>query len=137
MQFNVMNTKRPKFPMIVKRGSCAVKIYRDQKPQGTYYRVAYHLGGKRHRLNFRDLETATTEAEAKASQLSRGDVDAVQLSGRDRLIYGRALDAVNVRYGRGALRPGAAVSKPRWGMRQSNVSPRYTTHIEEILRVKA
>jgi DNA polymerase V len=49
----------------------------------------------------------------------------------------RALDAVNVRYGRGTLRPGAVVSKPRWGMRQSNVSPRYTTHIEEILRVKA
>src|SRR6476659_2716425 len=89
-----MNTKKPKFPMIVKRGSCAVKIYRDQKPQGTYFRVAYHLGGKRHRLNFRDLETATNEAEAKASQLSRGDVDAVQLTGRDRLIYGRAVDAV-------------------------------------------
>lgn len=89
-----MNTKKPKFPIVVKRGSCAVKIYRDQKPQGTYFRVAYHLGGKRHRLNFRDLETATTEAEAKASQLSRGDVDAVQLSGRDRLVYGRALDAV-------------------------------------------
>ena len=89
-----MKTKKPKFPMIVKRGSCAVKIYRDQKPQGTYFRVAYHLGGKRHRLNFRDLETATNEAEAKASQLSRGDVDAVQLSGRDRLVYGRALDAV-------------------------------------------
>jgi integrase len=89
-----MNTKKPKFPITVKRGSCAVKIYRDQKPQGTYFRVAYHLGGKRHRLNFRDLATATNEAEAKASQLSRGDVDAVQLSGRDRLVYGRALDAV-------------------------------------------
>src|SRR5215468_10487722 len=89
-----MNAKRQRFPIVVKRGSCAVKIYRDQKPQGTYFRVAYHLGGKRHRLNFRDLESATNEAEAKASQLSRGDVDAVQLSGRDRLIYGRALDAV-------------------------------------------
>jgi integrase len=89
-----MNTKKPKFPMIVKRGSSAVKIYRDQKPQGVYFRLAYHLGGKRHRLHFRDLQTATNEAEAKASQLSRGDVDAVQLSGRDRLVYGRALDAV-------------------------------------------
>ncbi|HMF45137.1 MAG TPA: tyrosine-type recombinase/integrase [Candidatus Udaeobacter sp.] len=71
-----------------------MKIYRDRKPEGTYYRVAYHLGGKRHRLNFRDLQTAANEAEAKASQLSRGDVDAAQLSGRDRLVYGRALDAV-------------------------------------------
>src|ERR1041385_43888 len=89
-----MKAKRQRFPVTIKRGSCAVKIYRDRKSTGTYYRVAYHLGGKRHRLNFRDLETATNEAEAKASQLSRGDVDAVQLSGRDRLVYGRALDAV-------------------------------------------
>ena len=86
--------KRVRFPIVVKRGSCAVKIYRDRKPEGTYYRVAYHLGGKRHRLNFRDLQAATNEAEAKASQLSRGDVDAAQLSGRDRLVYGRALDTV-------------------------------------------
>ncbi|MEO7168398.1 MAG: hypothetical protein ABI016_15370 [Chthoniobacterales bacterium] len=89
-----MNAKKPKFPIVVKRGSCAVKIYRDQKPEGIYFRVAYYLGGKRYRLNFRDLQTATNEAEAKASQLSRGDLDAVHLSGRDRLIYGRALDAV-------------------------------------------
>src|SRR5437660_7747893 len=89
-----MKAKRRRFPIVVKRGSCSVKIYRDRKPTGTYYRVAYHLGGKRHRLNFPDLEAATTEAEAKASQLSRGDMDAVQLTGRDRLVYGRALEAI-------------------------------------------
>src|SRR5215469_2051088 len=86
--------KRIRFPIVVKRGSCTVKIYRDRKSEGTYYRVTYHLGGKRHRLNFSNLKEATDEAEAKASQLSRGDVDAVQLSGRDRLEYGRAKDAV-------------------------------------------
>jgi len=89
-----MKAKRIRFPIIVKRGSSIVKIYRDRKPTGTYYRVAYHIGGKRHRLHFNDLEKATSEAEAKAAQLSRGDVDAMQLSGRDRLVYGRALDAV-------------------------------------------
>jgi len=89
-----MKAKRFRFPITIKRGSSSVKIYRDRKPEGTYYRVAYHLGGKRHRLNFRDLGAARNEAEAKASQLSRGDIDAVQLSGRDRLVYGRALDAV-------------------------------------------
>jgi hypothetical protein len=74
-----------------------VKIYRDRKPTGTYYRVAYHIGGKRHRLHFNDLEKATratSEAEAKASQLSRGDIDAAQLTGQDRLAYGRAVEAV-------------------------------------------
>jgi integrase len=89
-----MKAKRHRFPIVVKRGSSVVKIYRDRKQTGTYYRVAYHIGGKRHRLNFNDLEKATSEAEAKASQLSRGDVDAMQLSGKDRLVYGRAVEAV-------------------------------------------
>src|SRR4026209_2776371 len=89
-----MKAKRIRFPITIKRGSSSVKIYRDPKPTGTYYRVAYHIGGKRHRLHFNDIEKATREAEAKASQLSRGDIDAMQLSGKDRLVYGRALDAV-------------------------------------------
>jgi integrase len=89
-----MNKKRIRFPIVVKRGSSVVKIYRDRKPTGTYYRVAYHLGGKRHRLHFNDLEEATNEAKAKAAQLSRGDVDAAQLTGKDRLVYGRAVEAV-------------------------------------------
>ena len=61
-----MKAKRIRFPIIVKRGSSVVKIYRDRKPTGTYYRVSYHIGGKRHRLHFNDLEKATNEAEAKA-----------------------------------------------------------------------
>ena len=89
-----MKAKRHRFPIVVKRGSSIVKIYRDRKPTGTYFRVAYHIGGKRHRLHFNDLEKATTEAEAKAAQLSRGDIDAIHLTGRDRLVYGRALEAV-------------------------------------------
>src|ERR1700687_498783 len=89
-----MKAKRDRFPIIVKRGSCSVKIYRDRTPAGTYYRVCYHLGGRRLRLNFADLDKAKDEAEAKAAQLSRGDMDAMQLSGKDRLIYGRALEAV-------------------------------------------
>jgi integrase len=89
-----MKAKRRRFPVVIKRGSSVVKIYRDRKPTGTYYRVSYHIGGKRHRLHHNDLEKAIIEAEAKASQLSRGDVDAMQLSGKDRLVYGRAVEAV-------------------------------------------
>ena len=95
MQFSTeMRAKAAAFPLTVKAGSTAVKIYRDRKPSGDYYRVVYYLGGKRHRLNFTTLEEARTEAQAKAAQLARGDVDAVQLNGRDRLTYGRALDAI-------------------------------------------
>jgi integrase len=89
-----MKAKRQRFPIAVKSGSCTVKIYRDRKPSGTYYRVAYQIGGKRHRLNFTDLDDAKKEAEAQANKLSRGDIDAMLLTGRDRLVYGRALEAV-------------------------------------------
>ena len=89
-----MSPRIESFPLVIRAGSSVVKIYRDRKRAGDYYRVVFHLGGKRHRLNFRDLEHAKTEAQAKASQLARGDVDAAQLSGRDRLVYGRALEAI-------------------------------------------
>jgi hypothetical protein len=73
-----MKAKRHRFPIIVKRGSCVVKIYRDRKPVGTSFRVAYHIGGKSHRLHFNDVEKATSEAEPNPAQLSR--VNAGQLS---------------------------------------------------------
>ena len=75
---------------MVKAGSTAVKVYRDRKRSRDYFRLVFYLGGKRNRLNF----AAKTEAAAKAAQLARGDVDAVRLTGKDRLIYGRALDAI-------------------------------------------
>ena len=74
-----------------------MKIYRDRKGEGTYYRVVYYLpdrNGKsrRHRLNFHDLEAATNEAELKASHLSRMDRYASEFDGKDRLEYARAKD---------------------------------------------
>jgi len=89
--------KRVRFPIVVKRGSCAVKIYRDRKPEGTYYRVVYYLpdqDGKshRHRLNFHDLKAAINEAELKAAHLSRMDRYASEFDGKDRLEYARAKD---------------------------------------------
>ncbi|PAW76990.1 MAG: hypothetical protein B9S32_12865 [Verrucomicrobia bacterium Tous-C9LFEB] len=90
-----MKTKLSKFPITVQRGSSVVKIYREStKTSGTYYRVSFYKGGKRCGLNFTDLDKAKLEAEAKAAQLSRGDLDALQITGKDRLIYGRALEAV-------------------------------------------
>jgi len=87
--------KGEKFPLTIKAGSSSVKIYREIRPDGSvYYKLSYHLGGKRHRPSFADLEEAKKEAAAKAAQLSRGDIDAMQLNGKDRLAYGRALEAV-------------------------------------------
>jgi integrase len=88
-------TKGDKFPLTIKAGSSSVKIYREPRDDGSiYYKLSYHLGGKRHRPSFADLDEAKNEAQAKAAQLSRGDIDAMQLNGKDRLTYGRALDAV-------------------------------------------
>ena len=88
-------TKAKKFPLTIKAGSSAVKIYLESRPDGSiYYKLSYHLGGKRHRPSFADLDEAKNEAAAKAAQLARGDVDAMQLNGKDRLAYGRALEAI-------------------------------------------
>jgi integrase len=92
-----MSAKRPHpdvFPVIVKDGSAVVKIYRDQNRSGEYFRVVFYLSGKRNRLHFSTLAEARKEAKEKASQLSRGDLDATRLTGQDRLIYGRALNAI-------------------------------------------
>lgn len=90
-----MKAQKVKFPYLVKVGSSSVTIYRQTKPSGDYYILSYYLGGKRQRPTYANFEEAKIEAEAKAAQLARGDVDAVQLTGRDRLVYGRALDAIS------------------------------------------
>ncbi len=92
-----LKEKSAKFPISVKAGSSSVKIYRDRKRSGDYFRLVFYLSGKRHRLNFNSLDAAKKEAAAKAAQLARGDLDAVQLTGKDRLTYGRALDAIKPR----------------------------------------
>lgn len=48
-----------------------------------------------------------------------------------------AADAINRRHGRYTVRPLALGSGREWDMRRQNVSPRYTTRIDEVLRVKA
>jgi DNA polymerase V len=49
----------------------------------------------------------------------------------------RAMDSVNQRYGRGTLRPGAVAVRPAWRMCCGNISPSYTTGINDILRATA
>lgn len=47
-----------------------------------------------------------------------------------------ALDAINQRYGRGALTTGAAVRRGGWVMRQTRKSPSYTTCWHDLIRVR-
>lgn len=49
-----------------------------------------------------------------------------------------ALDALNGRFGRDAVRPGGLIAKPAsWSMRRGNLSPCYTTRIEDVMQAKA
>jgi hypothetical protein len=38
-----MATRNKNFPLTIKAGSSAVKIYKETKPNGEYYRVCYYL----------------------------------------------------------------------------------------------
>ena len=49
-----------------------------------------------------------------------------------------ALDAINARYGRDSIRPGGLARRSRdWAMKRGNLSPAYTTRLEDILTVRA
>ena len=48
----------------------------------------------------------------------------------------KAMDAINAHEGKGTIRPAQVPGTAAWGGRQRNVSPRYTTRLEEILRAQ-
>jgi hypothetical protein len=73
-------------------------IFRENIPGPEAFRPLFParlLSGQKAASSELQLSRCREErAAAKAAQLARGDMDAVQLTGRDRLIYGRALDAI-------------------------------------------
>jgi DNA polymerase V len=49
-----------------------------------------------------------------------------------------AIDALNSRHGRDAVRPGGLLRSARvWSMKRGNLSPCYTTRVTDLLTVKA
>ena len=62
-------------PMIVKRGSAIVKIYRTPSVEKERFMVVYWLNGERNRVAFVDPAKAKAEADAVANQLTSGDLD--------------------------------------------------------------
>lgn len=108
-------SKRTPFPITIKAGATAIKIYRSPlkvsasvKPSaegnGTpanrsdapstkvydSYMVSFYRGGKRERKRFASLELARGEAERVRTSLLNEDLAALQLTGQDRLVYVRA-----------------------------------------------
>ena len=86
------------------------------------------------------LDLRAASASVQLALALEGDTGTAQTR-RERLM--QALDAVNVRYGQGALQLASAGVRqaqepaPVWQMRQQRRSPRYTTRWDELLRVRA
>jgi DNA polymerase V len=59
------------------------------------------------------------------------------IDGERRMRLMEAVDSINRRQGRHAVRPLAMGHDRDWEMRRGRLSGRYTTHLDEILRVKA
>ena len=81
---------RPAFPIEVKRGSVAVKIYKTPTRGYDSFTVCYYQDGKRRRTLFGDLEVARTEAETIATRLGNVDSNVLTLTSADRAAYLRA-----------------------------------------------
>lgn len=84
--------KTPKFPILIKRGSAVVKIYRSETRGHIEYVVAYYEGQQRKREKFADLAQAKREAAAKATALCNGELDVLSLRSEDKALYVRALN---------------------------------------------
>lgn len=79
--------KPPIWPVLVKRGSSTVKIYKVENRGKTVYNVAWHEGAQRHRRMLADLTKAKSEAKIIADRINAGQGDALRLTGRDRDAY--------------------------------------------------
>src|ERR1700722_213679 len=88
--------KQQKFPMAVKCGNVSVKIYRQKSRRGyTTFTVShYEEDGMLQRFTIADFEDAKSHADETAERLNRGDGFTLMLEGADRLVYARAMTAL-------------------------------------------
>lgn len=67
-------------------------------------------------------------------QLPAADLFATRDPERSRALM-TALDAINGRYGRETVRPGGTRQQRAWSMRRANLSPCYTTRLDDLMPV--
>src|SRR2546428_252442 len=88
------NGSAKRFEAIELRPRWSVKINHTPNKGRDYFTVSYYdENGKRQRRVFPELRLAQTEAEKFRSKMDAGLLPGILLSGRDRLIYERALAA--------------------------------------------
>jgi integrase len=90
---------RSEWPLKIKNGNCAVRIYKYTNRKGdtdyTEYKVASHdLNGKRKLQTFADLGDAKRVAKGIVDSFSGHDVDAMTLKAKDAAVYKRAIESL-------------------------------------------
>ena len=86
----------PKWPASITVGNVTVKVYKTASRGYDLYQVAYRdCNGSRKRLSFSDSNKAKSEARKIATQLQRGEIQALKLQGADRIAYERAAKTVS------------------------------------------
>jgi len=77
---------------LVRSGSVALKIYElTRAPAKKYFTVAWQIGPKRYRQNFKTLDIAKTFAQDKADALASGQVAAPSMTVADAQTYREAV----------------------------------------------
>ncbi len=88
------SSNAPGFPLTVRKGHAAVKIYRMRQRSGWNFAVTYVTPTGRVKRNFADLDLAKREANTIAANLADGDLEALKLTGRERQLYVAANEAI-------------------------------------------
>lgn len=87
--------QKQEWPAIEKEGSVEVRIYRIEKKDGTvFYQVADYSTGRRTLKTFVRFPEAKQHAKAIARTMARGEAAAVELTGKDKLVYLRAKELI-------------------------------------------
>jgi integrase len=88
-------SKRPRaFPVEVRSGSVVVKIYRVQNKGRPSFMVTHHANGKRYQKMFARFADAQADANSKATAMSRGELDLLELRSVDCIAYLHAVETL-------------------------------------------
>lgn len=82
------------FPMELRRGSVRATIYRQEKGGNEYFRLTWYEGSVRRERVLSDAAKAKATAETILRGLAKGDHEATNFTGKERLIFQRAQAAV-------------------------------------------
>ena len=82
------------FPLVITKGAATARIYRTRNRDKDLFTLAYIGASGRVRLNFAQLDDAKAECDNVLKKITRGDLEALRLTGRERQIFVAAAEAL-------------------------------------------